>query len=526
MNEGLQPRQIFSYLFILAIAVVFTLQFGPGSRGCDAPLRPSTTTSAAMVNGREVPLREFQTAFAQQLNWFRSQGNPIPEAVARQVGIPRQVLDQLINSELLAQEAERQGITPSDTEIRELIRKNPDFKKDDQFDPQHYTQVLRDYYRKTVKEYELQIRRRMAAAELLELVEGSAAISSDEVKAKFYRDGNKAQLTFVRFNPTSFVDKVGPVKPDLLAAYEKSHAKEISEDYEGNRFLYQKPEEVRARHILIKVEKDAPQATKDEAKKKIEEIRKEIESGMDFAVAAKQYSEDEGTKESGGDLGFNPRTAWVPAFAAAAFAAKAGELTQPVLSPFGYHLIRVEEKKPATSRELKEVQPEIARKLYTKERSKQLARAEAEKALAAAKSGKQLKELYPAKDPKAKAPASKAKPTDEGRQAAAETGPFNSGAEAIPQLGAAPSLMSDVFEAREPGLLPKLYSIGESLVVAEVTQRERPSEAQFDQQKDAVRQQALSAKRAELRESFLKALKKNATIVTNEGLVGNTTEAG
>ncbi len=525
MNEGLQPRQIFSYLFILAIAVVFTLQFGPGSRGCDAPLRPTTTASAAIVNGKEVSLREFQTAYAQQLSYFRAQGNPLPEAVARQVGIPRQVLDQLINSELLAQEAEREGISPSDAEIRELIHKNPDFKKDDKFDLQHYNQVLRDYYRKTVKEYELQIRRRMAAAELLELVEGSAAVSSDEVKAKFYRDGNKAQLTFVRFNPTSFVDRIGPVKSDELSAYEKSHAREISDYYESNRFLYQKPEEVRARHILIKVEKDAPQATKDEAKKKIEEVRKEIESGMDFALAAKEYSEDEGTKASGGDLGFNPRTAWVPAFAAVAFAAKAGELTQPVLSPFGYHLIQVEEKKPATSRELKEVQPEIAQQLYTKERSKELARAEAEKALAAAKSGKQLKDLYPAADPKTKARASKANPAGGGKLTAVETGPFNSGAEAIPQLGSAPSLVNDVFETREP-LLPKVYSIGESLVIAEVTQRERPSEAEFDLQKEALRQQALNAKRIELRDSFLKALKKNATIVTNEDLVGKTTEAG
>jgi peptidyl-prolyl cis-trans isomerase D len=223
----------------------------------------------------------------------------------------------------------------------------------------------------------------------------------------------------------------------------------------------------------------------------------------------------------------------VPAFAAAAFGAKAGELTQPVLSPFGYHLIRVEEKKPATSRELGEVQPEIARKLYTKERSKELARAEAEKALAAAKSGKQLKDLYPAakektepNDPNGKARTSKAKPAGDGKLTPVETGPFNSGAEAIPQLGSAPSLVSDVFERREPGLLPKVYSIGESLVIAEVTQRERPSEAEFDQQKDALRQQALSAKRIELRDSFLKALKKKATIVTNEELVGKTSEAG
>jgi len=135
MTPGLQPKQLLSYLFIIAIAVVFILQFGPGSRGCDAPLRPTTTASAALVNGKEISLRDFNSEYNLRMQWFRVQGNNIPESVARQLGLPRQVLDQMVSTELLAQEAERERVVASDAELREVIHKNPDFQRDEKFDP-------------------------------------------------------------------------------------------------------------------------------------------------------------------------------------------------------------------------------------------------------------------------------------------------------------------------------------------------------------------------------------------------------
>ena len=164
----------------------------------------------------------------------------------------------MVSTELLAQEAEREGVVASDAELREVIHKNPDFQRDEKFDPQRYDTVLHDYYQKTKTQYESQLRRRMAAAKLLELVASGASVSEDEVKAKFFRDADKATLTFVRFTPTQFADKVAGPKEGELKSYAQAHAKEISDYYESNSFLYQKPEEVRARHILIKLDKDAP----------------------------------------------------------------------------------------------------------------------------------------------------------------------------------------------------------------------------------------------------------------------------
>ncbi len=252
MNAHLEPKRVVSYLFIIAIAVVFTLQFGPGSRGCEQPLTPKKSAAAAVVNGKEIPVKEFLAAYNNQLQYFKLQGNNIPASLIRQLGIPQQVLDQLVTSELLAQAADKQGIVPADAEIREVLFKIPDFQKDGSFDYQRYDQVLREYYRKRPAEYESELRRRLAAQKLLELVASGAVISDEEVKSKFLREANKADATYVRFLPTMYAAAVSSPKPQEVALFQKEHAKDIQDYYQANRFLYHTPDRVRARHILIR----------------------------------------------------------------------------------------------------------------------------------------------------------------------------------------------------------------------------------------------------------------------------------
>jgi peptidyl-prolyl cis-trans isomerase D len=519
MALKLDSKRLVSLLFILAIAVVFITQFGPGSRGCDAPVSRAPSAYAARVNGKEIPLQEYVRAYHEQLSWFRMQGQQIPESLVRQLGLPRQALDRLVNTELLAQAAEKEGIVPADSEIRELLRKNPDFQKDGKFDLERYKQVVRDYYRRSDSEYESDLRRQLAAQKLLDLVAATAVVSDEEVKAKFLRDADKANATLVRFLPATFASKVPKAKPQDIDAYRKDHSKEISDYYQANRFLFQQPERVRARHILLKLDKDAPPEAKQKAREKLEQIRKEIGGGKSFAQAAKEYSEDPGSKETGGDLGFNERANWVPEFANVAFALKPGELSQPVETQFGLHLIQAEEKKPAENKALKDVEEEIARRLYNQQQAKQLAEAAADKALRAAeKSGKALKQLYPAESKDAK--EGKAK-SQEDKPAAQETGPYSFNGDNVPQLGAAPELARDIFAQAQPRLLNKAYSFGDALVLVQVTERLKPSDDQFTQQKTTLRSQAIQAKQLELRDSYLKALRKGADIQINDQAVGS-----
>lgn len=524
MKEDLQPKKLLSYVVILGIAFIFAINWGPGSRGCETGERVKPESSAAaMVNGHEITRRDFERVYQNQLERLRSQG--LTEEFARQLGMPRQVADALVNEELWAQAAEKHGITPSDAEVRDAIINNPYFHdQNGQFDAERYRDVVSNSFRKTIPEFEGDIRRGLASQKMRQVVMDTATVSDDEVKARFLKDGNKAQITYVRFLPSMFADKVTAPTPAEVEAFKKDHAKEISDYYEANKLAYEQPEKVHARHILIKLDRNASQAQKDAAKAKLEDLRKQIvDGGKDFAAVAKETSDDVGSKPSGGDLGFNDRQAWVKEFSDAAFGLKPGEVSQPVLTQFGYHLIKVEEKKPAEKKELKDVQNEIATNLLKQQKAKQLAQAAAEKALADAKGGKELTALYP--------PAKEAQPGQrrfetETKPEATQTEEFSSSGGSIPNLGQAPELSAAIFATQGPQLLDRVYPLNDGFVVAKVTSRKLANDEQFAKDKDKLRTEALGAKRMEVMDSFQKALRKNGQVSINEEAIAGRGERG
>jgi len=515
--NALEPRRLFSLLFILAIAVVFVLQFGPGSRGCDAPLTRTVSTAAAVVNGREIPLRDFQRAYALRLQAYRSQGS-LPEAFTRRLAAS--TLDELVLFELVAQAAEAAGVGTSDEEVVEILHKNPDFQKDGAFDLQRYQQVLHDYYAKSAPDYESELRRQLSARRLMEVVGATAAVSEDEVHARFLKEGDTVTLTAVRFLPTLYAEQAQAPSPADVQAYRQSHPAQVEAYYRDNPAAYRTGEQVHARHLLVTVPKDAPAGNWEAARQRADSLRREIVGGKPFAEVARASSEDPGSKEHGGDLGWAERGAFVPEFTQAAFNLKVGEVSEPVKTPFGWHLILVEQKRPAVERPLAEVAPEIAALLLKRERSRALAAAEAKKALAALLAGKSLTQLYPPRKEGEKTFEQATKPQ------AVDTGSFSVSREFIPQLGPAPALLAAAAAAAAPGPLPAVFEAGEGFVVAQVTARERATPAAYAAKKDAFRAEALRARQNDVQASYIDALKKTAKIVTNQQLVGGEAEPG
>ncbi len=145
--------------------------------------------------------------------------------------------------------------------------------------------------------------------------------------------------------------------------------KEVKDYYEKHKSEFVQPEQVRARHILVKVPPKADKKQWAEAKKKAEMIRAKALKGEDFAKLAQEYSDDPGSKGRGGDLGYFQKGRMVPEFEQAAFALKTGQVSQPVKTTFGYHIIKVEGKKPSKQESFKDVQQKIRQKL---EREKQI----------------------------------------------------------------------------------------------------------------------------------------------------------
>ncbi len=147
--------------------------------------------------------------------------------------------------------------------------------------------------------------------------------------------------------------------------------KEVKDYYEKHKKEFTQPAQVRARHILVKVPADADKKAWEEAKKKAETIRAKALKGEDFSKLAKEYSEDPGSKNRGGDLGYFSKGRMVPEFEKAAFALKKGQISQPVKTTFGYHIIKLEDKKPSKQQAFKDVQQKIRQQL-TREKQRKI----------------------------------------------------------------------------------------------------------------------------------------------------------
>ncbi|MCR4402240.1 MAG: peptidylprolyl isomerase [Firmicutes bacterium] len=194
----------------------------------------------------------------------------------------------------------------------------------------------------------------------IQVTDEDVAAEIDDLKAQFGSDASLEQA-LSQYGMT-MDDLRHQIKINLLLEAIASKDVTVGDDevkkyYDEHKEDFKEPEEVKARHILVKDEKTA------------NEIRKELAGGADFAELAKAKSEDPGSKDKGGDLGYFQRGAMDPAFEKVAFELKIGETSGPVKSSFGYHIIRVEDKKPERVPSLEEVRDEVVKQV-TREKAK------------------------------------------------------------------------------------------------------------------------------------------------------------
>jgi peptidyl-prolyl cis-trans isomerase C len=179
-------------------------------------------------------------------------------------------------------------------------------------------------------------------------------LSVDQIKADARQDMAVSKLIEDEISP-----KIA-VKPE-----------EVQTFYQQNPQYFQQGEQVRASHILIQVPKDADAATKATARAKAESLLKQVKAGKDFAALAKENSQDPGSAAQGGDLGFFAKGQMVGPFNDVAFALKPGTVSDIVETDFGYHIIKVAEKKPGRTVPLDEAKQQIEQHLQDQNRQKQ-----------------------------------------------------------------------------------------------------------------------------------------------------------
>ena len=368
-------------IVVLAFIIFYIPDFLRGS-GADA----ASGETIARVEGQDITANEFRRTYQAQLQAYRSAyGGQMSEQLLKQLGVEQQILQQMVDERAQLADARRLGVSVSDAEVRERILSIPAFQENGAFiGDQRYQQLLRmQRPPMTAAEFEDNVRRQLTVQKLRSSVTDWMSVTDKDLEQEYRRRNDKVKLAVVSLTADSFRTQV-TVSDGDIAGYFADHKdefkipekrkiryllididalrakvvvppSEIERTYNNNLEQYSTPEQVRASHILLKTE------GKDDAavKAKAEDILKQARAGADFAELAKKYSEDEASQKNGGDLDYFGRGRMVAEFDQAAFALEPGKISDLVKTQYGYHIIKVVDKKAATTRPLADVRQQI-----------------------------------------------------------------------------------------------------------------------------------------------------------------------
>ncbi len=507
-------NSVLTWVILVAIAVVFVVSFGPGTRGF-TDRNVQAASYAARVDGRTITAAEFEQHYAQLFRLFQQRaGQAFTRELAEQLGLRSQAMNQLVERELVLEEAARQGLRVSDDEVSRAVNEMQGFRNaKGEFDFDLYRKVTSNSYGSPAK-FEERLREDLAYQRMLGLVRESVKVPEDEVRDAWLGDADKASLVVVRF-PFAALRAEVKVSDAEVKAFLAANGARVEQFYKDSAARYHKPKRVHARHILVKVDESAGDEADKAARAKIDALATRVAGGEDFAKVAAEASDDAGSKTRGGDLGFfGPGTMAKP-FEEAAFALQPGQVSPPVRTRFGWHLVKVEEVQPAQDQPLEQVRGAIARELVEGDAAKGLALKRAEAALAAARAGKSLAALFPSPGQAGKDAPKGAGPTI----AAEETGPFTPSGDFVPRAGAVPGLAADAARADAGQVLPKVYQSPEAAVVAQVKERTRPDPARYAEAREDVLRRLRARREAQVEAAWVKQLRQRADVKVNEAFL-------
>src|SRR5688572_24785064 len=327
-----------------------------------------------------------------------------------------QALNSLIESALVEHEARRLALDVGEDELIATITAMPELQRDGRFDRDLLERVLE--LQRDRGEFEAEVRESVLARRFRDLVIDGVQATPAEVEAEYRSQNDQVVLQYARFGAAEAGQDV-PFTTEQLDAYRTEHADrylgppktraryvafrpesyaelaapspaQIEAYYRQHRTArFTKPEEVQARHILVRLDAKATDEDRAAARKRAEDLVARARAGEDFAELAKKHSEDPASASRGGDLGAFPRGRMTPAFEEAAFALAPGTVSDVVETQFGLHVIRVESHDPGGARELAAVRDEIVEELR-RERGLELGRLDADQVRRAVVGGKPL----------------------------------------------------------------------------------------------------------------------------------------
>jgi peptidyl-prolyl cis-trans isomerase D len=461
--------------FVLAVGggMVFYLGVGGGS-GQRAP------GSIVVVGDESFGLREFGRIRARRESMLQQQLGSDFDARAMSDTLDQFAIQSLIESAILSREATALGIAVAKSEIERSISSSAYFSDEaGRFNPDQYKSWV-EYEFGNQRNFIREQRSAMLAQKFIRTLTQLAQVSEGEARQAAIRRMEQVQIAFVILGAQTPAAEFEP-DPDALQAYIASQEDELQTLYEQRSSLYNMPEQVRARHILLSLGADASAEEAAEVELRANEALTQIREGADFVALASELSEDPGSKTNGGDLGFFARGQMVKEFEDAAFSLEPGAVSELVKSEYGYHIIQVEEHRDAQQRSFEEVREELAAELMGVEVARTESRVIADRIAEAIRSGASLEYA-------ARAEELTLQRSDRLQRR---------GDGYIPDLGASEAVMAAAFNMEPGESSDRVFDVDGSMVLIQVMERFSPDEvvveAAVDQERSLLASQKQQA---------------------------------
>lgn len=355
--------------------------------GIQSYLGVGGSATVATVNDTEIPVQEFQRELQQHQRQLREMfGGKVPAELAEGPAIKQSVLGKMIQREVLRQVTLDEGWRVSDLSVAEQIKSSPQFQVNGRFNKARYEQLLKTQ-RLNKPGYEALVRQGLQLDQLRSLVDSSGfmlkadrkqflelqsqqravdylvldrnqfgktvSVGDDEIKAYYEKNGSRfmtperVKLEYLELNRDKMAEAITVDDAEIQAAYERDKAQ------------YKTPESRKASHILIKLSQTDSDEAKKAAAEKAQSVYEKLKGGLDFAAAAKQYSDDMLSRDSGGSLGSISRGDMPKAFETKLFGLNPGEISEPVKTSQGYEIIRLDEIKGGQQKSFDDVRAQI-----------------------------------------------------------------------------------------------------------------------------------------------------------------------
>jgi peptidyl-prolyl cis-trans isomerase D len=392
-----KDNRLVKSIFVVIIAVacitmVVTLVpgiFNDSASAADtyATVRPGGFFGRFVGTPADISQSDVQQMAAQMLQRQKLPDFVLPYMMQR-------VGQSMIQQAVVLQEANRLGLQVTDEGLRQFLHSGMYgqvlFPKGQYIGDDKYRQLIEQQFQISTQKFETEVKKEIEENRLKSMVTGGITVSDNEVRTSYIDQGTKIKFDYAVISADDVQKQINPTDADLQAFFKTNAAKyahaipetrkisyfafadgqepggtpqvseaEVQQYYNEHVKEYQVDEQVRVRHILIKVDQGADAKADAAAKQKAEDILKQIKSGGNFADLAKKNSDDPGSKDQGGELGFLKRGATVPEFDQAAFTLPVGQTSDLIKTKFGYHILQVEEKQTAHTRPLDEVKSTI-----------------------------------------------------------------------------------------------------------------------------------------------------------------------